>query len=227
MSQKGITHLSDVNLVRALAHPLRARVLGILEERRASPRELADELGAPLGTVSYHVRTLAQLKLIKLVKKTPRRGAIEHHYEAVGAAQVSDRVWAETPTIVKNAMVRSALGDVARSVNEAAALGGFNRADAHLMRTHLTLDEQGWRELADALMQLDAQAQRIEAESDERLRQSDHEGERRSTLVTMLFEGVPSIDAPPAAEAGDGDGADAAPPERRGRLRASELQHSH
>jgi DNA-binding transcriptional ArsR family regulator len=211
MSQKGITHLNDVNLVRALAHPLRARVLGILEERRASPRELADELGAPLGTVSYHVRTLAQLKLIKLVKKTPRRGAIEHHYEAVGAAQVSDRVWAETPSIVKNAMVRSALGDVGRSVNAAAALGGFNRADAHLLRTHLTLDDQGWRELADALMKLDAEAHRIQAESEERLRQTDHEGERRSTLVTMLFEGIPAIDAPPAAEAADGDVADAAP----------------
>ncbi len=215
MSQKGITHLNDVNLVRALAHPLRARVLGILEERRASPRELADELGAPLGTVSYHVRTLAQLKLIKLVKKTPRRGAIEHHYEAVGAAQVSDRVWAETPTIVKNAMVRSALGDIARSVNEAAALGGFNRADAHLLRTHLTLDEEGWRELADALMQLDARARTIAAESEERLRRTDHEGERRSTLVTMLFEGVPSIDAPAAAA--DGEGADAAPAQRNRR----------
>ena len=217
MSQKGITHLNDVNLVRALAHPLRARVLGILEERRASPRELADELGAPLGTVSYHVRTLAQLKLIKLVKKTPRRGAIEHHYEAVGAAQVSDRVWAETPTIVKNAMVRSALGDVARSVNEAAALGGFNRADAHLMRTHLTLDEQGWRELADALMGLDAQAQRIQAESDKRLRQTDHEGERRSTLVTMLFEEVPSIDGVPEKSGAGGDAALATPSGRKRR----------
>ncbi len=213
MSQKGITHLNDVNLVRALAHPLRARVLGILEERRASPRELADELQAPLGTVSYHVRTLAQLKLIKLVKKTPRRGAIEHHYEAVGPALVSDRVWAETPTIVKNAMVRSAIGDVARSVNEAAALGGFNRADAHLMRTHLTLDEQGWRELADALMKLDAEAQRIQAESRKRLRETDHQGERRSTLVTMHFESVPSIDAPPATDAADGDRSGTAPPQ--------------
>ena len=217
MSQKGITHLNDVNLVRALAHPLRARVLGILEERRASPRELADELGAPLGTVSYHVRTLAQLKLIKLVKKTPRRGAIEHHYEAVGAAQVSDRVWAETPSIVKNAMVRSALGDVARSVNEAAALGGFNRADSHLMRTHFTLDEEGWRELADALMQLDARAQRIQEESQKRLRQTNHEGERQSTLVTMLFEGIPALDAPPAPAAADGEDSGAAPPERNRR----------
>lgn len=193
MSQKEIRHLKDVDLVRALAHPLRARVLGILEERRASPRELSDELGAPLGTVSYHVRTLAQLKLIKLVKKTPRRGAIEHHYEAVGVAQMSDGVWAQTPTIVKNAMVRSALGDVARSVNEAAKKGGFDRADSHLARARLTLDEQGWKELAEALTALDAEARRSGEESEARLRKADHEAERHGTLVTMLFEGMPAV----------------------------------
>ena len=222
MSQKGITHLTDASLVRALAHPLRAQVLGILEERRASPRELADELGAPLGTVSYHVRTLHQLKLIKLVKKTPRRGAIEHHYEAVGVAQVSDRVWASTPSIVKDAMVRSALGDVARSVNESAALGGFDRPDAHLTRTRLTLDERGWSELAEALMALDARAQEIEARSQQRLRQADHEGERRSTLVMMLFEGIPSIEGTTVTNGADGADAkpSAATPTRRPKLPA-------
>ncbi len=217
MSQKGITNLSDANLVRALAHPLRARILGILEQRRASPRELADELDASLGTVSYHVRTLAKLKLIKLVKKTPRRGAIEHHYEAVGVAEVSDRAWAETPAIVKNAMVRSALGEVARSANEAAALGGFDAADAHLSRTRLTLDAQGWEELAEALMKLVGQADRIEAESQERLRRTDHQGERRSTLVMMLFEEVPSMDAPPQADGADRPGSGAAAPRRKRR----------
>lgn len=218
MSHKEITHLNDVNLVRALAHPVRARVLGILEERRASPRELADELGAPLGTVSYHVRTLAQLKLIKLVKKTPRRGAIEHHYEAVGVARVSDRAWAATPAIVKDAMVRSALGDVARSVNEAAAFGGFDRPDSHLTRSRLTLDEQGWDELGDALVELVARAEKIQDESERRLRQADHDGERHSTLVMMLFEVIPSVDGAPAADdAGDGDGSGAHPPEHKRR----------
>lgn len=217
MSQKEITHLNDVNLVRALAHPLRARVLGILEERRASPRELADELGAPLGTVSYHVRTLAKLKLIKLVKKTPRRGAIEHHYEAVGVARVSDRAWAQTPAIVKNAMVRSALGDVSRSVNEAAALGGFDRADSHLTRSRLTLDAQGWEELAGALTKLVAEAEKIEGESEKRLRQTDHEGERHSTLVMMLFEGIPSIDGAPTPQAVEADSHGSATPRRKRR----------
>ena len=211
MSQKGITHLDDANLVRALAHPLRARILGILEERRASPSELAEELSAPLGTVSYHVRTLAQLGLIKLVKKTPRRGAIEHHYEALGVARVSDRAWEQTPALVKSAMVRSALADVGRSVNEAAALGGFDRPEAHLTRSRLTLDEQGFRQLSEQLAKLVERAEKISAESERRLRRAGHAGERRSTLVTMLFEGVPAVEATPDA-AGDGSA-----PRRTGR----------
>jgi DNA-binding transcriptional ArsR family regulator len=58
------------------------RALAILTEREASPSELAEELGEPLGNVSYHVRLLHELGLIDLVGTTPRRGAIEHHYRA-------------------------------------------------------------------------------------------------------------------------------------------------
>ena len=67
-------------IAQALSHPTRARVLTALRERPRSPKELAEEFAEPLGTVSYHVRTLHGMGLIKLVKKTPRRGAIEHHY---------------------------------------------------------------------------------------------------------------------------------------------------
>ncbi|MDQ4049069.1 MAG: helix-turn-helix domain-containing protein, partial [Actinomycetota bacterium] len=86
-------------LIRALGHPLRAQILGVLQERRASPRQLADEFAAPLGNVSYHVRVLADLKLIRLVKETPRRGAIEHYYEAAAAAKISGELWAKVPAI--------------------------------------------------------------------------------------------------------------------------------
>ena len=73
---------SESHAVKALAHPLRVRALAILTERDASPSELAEELGEPLGNVSYHVRLLHELGLIELVRTTPRRGAIEHHYRA-------------------------------------------------------------------------------------------------------------------------------------------------
>jgi DNA-binding transcriptional ArsR family regulator len=69
---------------KALAHPIRGEILTILEAGRRSPKEICEQLGngAGLGTVSYHVRYLHGLDLIKLVGTKPRRGAVEHFYEA-------------------------------------------------------------------------------------------------------------------------------------------------
>jgi DNA-binding transcriptional ArsR family regulator len=194
---KATTNLTEPSLVRALAHPLRARILGVLQERRASPTQLADEFGAPLGTVSYHVRRLADLKLIKLVKKTPRRGAIEHHYEATSEAVIGDDTWGKAPTIVKRAMAASALEEIGRSVGQAAAFGGFDRPEAHLSRARLVLDDRGWEELAAALLKLIDRATQISEHSEKRLERVDHEGERRAALVTMLFELSPSFERVP------------------------------
>src|SRR5918999_1948622 len=204
--------LNKPSLVRALAHPLRAQILGILQERRASPSQLAEELGAPLGNVSYHVRILNDLKLIRLVKKTPRRGAIEHHYEARTAALVSDATWSDTPPIVRQAMVSSALSEVGRSASMSAAAGGFERADAHLTRSRLTLDERGWKELGKALMRVLEQADRIQEQSVARLKRADHQGEMDATLVMMMFETLPTVGVP-----ADGSAAPAERPRRRTR----------
>ena len=86
------SEISDPRVIKALTHPLRVQILRALEERVASPSELAEDLGAPLGNVSYHVRQLHSLGLIKLVRKTPRRGAIEHHYEALAQAPIEELV---------------------------------------------------------------------------------------------------------------------------------------
>lgn len=143
------------------------------------------------------MRRLADLKLIRLVKKTPRRGAIEHHYEATSAAQISDQAWGKAPAIVKTAMVASALEEVGRSVTEGAAVGGFDRADAHLSRTRLVLDKRGFADLADAMAELLERADRIQKQSEQRLKPTDHEGERRASLVMMLFDGAASFEDVP------------------------------
>jgi DNA-binding transcriptional ArsR family regulator len=76
--------MPDMNAAaRALAHPVRARALELLALGPASPTQLANGLEVPLGTVSYHVRTLLSLGLIELLETVPRRGAIEHHYRAI------------------------------------------------------------------------------------------------------------------------------------------------
>ncbi len=184
-----------LRLIRALGHPLRAQILSVLQQRRASPSELADALGAPLGNVSYHVRVLAELKLIRHVKQTPRRGAIEHHYEAVPAAQVSGRLWAKLPALAKQAFAGAALAEIGRAVNDAASHGGFDRADVHMTRSRLVLDERGWADLAALLARTVEHAERIERHSQKRLRSADHKGELKAVLAMMLFDDRPGPEA--------------------------------
>ncbi len=176
-------------LVKAFAHPLRIRILGIFENQVASPSEIAEQLGVPLGNVSYHVRIIADYGLIRLVRRTPRRGAIEHHYEAVERLRITDGAWSQAPEIVKEALLRSTLGQVSDFVNAAAVAGGFDREDAHLSRSPLVLDERGFKALAKECLKLYDRARVMEQESAKRIKQNDHADEVNSGMVIMLFEG--------------------------------------
>ncbi|WP_187369068.1 ArsR/SmtB family transcription factor [Baekduia soli] len=179
--------ITDPNIAKALAHPLRVRLLGILEERTASPSELAEATGAELTLVSYHVRRLKATGLIRLVSTTPRRGAIEHHYAAVPRTTITSDAWAQVPSVAKSAMVGATLAKLGERINEAASKGGFERAEAHLSRTPVVLDAQGFSEVADRLDALMADLEDISAASRERLADS---GEAiAATAVLMLFEG--------------------------------------
>jgi DNA-binding transcriptional ArsR family regulator len=79
---RGTSETDRTRIHRALSHPLRARILTALSDRESSPVELAAELDAALGVVSYHVRVLLDADLVELVGTTPRRGAVQHHYRA-------------------------------------------------------------------------------------------------------------------------------------------------
>jgi DNA-binding transcriptional ArsR family regulator len=195
--------ITDPSLAKALAHPLRTRILAALEDRTASPSELASELGAPLGVVSYHVRRLAGLRFLKLVKRVPRRGAVEHYYTAVAGPHITSSAWGSTPALAKQAMISSVLTDVGRRAADAATTGGFDDSLSHISRTPVTLDREGWKEAARELDALLARIREIEAESAQRLARADHAGERRAEAVLMLFR-APGSAAHTAAAGEDG-----------------------
>lgn len=190
--------ITDPAVAKALAHPLRTRILAALENRTASPTELASELDAPLGVVSYHVRRLHALKFLKLVKRVPRRGAVEHYYTTVAGPRITDEAWNSTPTIVKQATISAALAELGAQASSALTGGGFDRSDCHLTRTPVTVDAKGWQEIAKELSSLLERIQEIEAKSHERLLRSDHEDEQRATVGLMLFESSTALPAKPA-----------------------------
>lgn len=181
---KPLTSLSDPRIVRALAHPVRLRILSILEERVASPKEIAREIGAPLTHVSYHVRQLAQLGLIKLDRTTPRRGAVEHHYRMDASPSISEDAWRQAPAIAKEAVIGVSLELLSTQVNAAAAEEGFSRKGAHLARLPLELDEEGWAEASKAIAELADELERIQADAKERARGRHHEP--LSTMVVLM-----------------------------------------
>jgi DNA-binding transcriptional ArsR family regulator len=179
----------DQRLIRALGHPMRTRILGLLGERVASPSELSEELGAPVQNVSYHVRELAKLRLIKLVRTTQRRGALEHHYTAV--PHVCDKAWSNLPPIVRHRLTAAGLAEIFHEVNDAAAHGGFVADDAHLSRTQLVLDDTGRKALTKELETTIARVERIEEQAHKRLGH-DHDAERSMTLVVLRFNDTPT-----------------------------------
>jgi DNA-binding transcriptional ArsR family regulator len=187
---KPMSHVTDQKFVKAMAHPLRLRILGALEHRTASPSELASELDAPLGNVSYHVRQLHGLGLLKLVKETPRRGAVEHYYRLERRPSITEKAWASAPDIVKEAMIGGVLARVAEQVNEAVGAGGFNRTEAHLSRLPMTFDSEGFAAAARELEGLVNRLKEIEEESRKRLEEGDHEGELPTLVVLMMFEAL-------------------------------------
>jgi DNA-binding transcriptional ArsR family regulator len=197
---RAISDIGDPRLVKALAHPLRVQILTTLEDRVASPSDLATELGAPLGNVSYHVRTLADLGLVKLVKRRTRRGAVEHYYQAHGRAQVSDRAWAQVPGVVKRSMVAVALEQALDQAGAAAAAGGFDRDDSNLSRQVVTLDPDGWTELSQAVSRLHEEVAAIHERSGRRLEGGGDLASVQAGLVTMLFESAPRDEGAAGAE---------------------------
>jgi len=197
---KSINEINDPRLVKALAHPLRVSILSALEHRTASPSQLAEELDVPLPNLSYHIRMLVQLDLLKLVKTRPRRGAIEHYYQAKGTAMVTDKAWGEVPTLVKEAMVAASLKQVGELVENAAARGGFDAPEAHLSRQPVKLDQKGWKELAKKLEVLFKDVQRIQAEAEKRRKDSDHLDEIDAGVVLMMFKAPPIDEAQPSPQ---------------------------
>jgi DNA-binding transcriptional ArsR family regulator len=71
--------LTRPSQVKAISHPVRTTILGLLHERAASVSELATALGRPKSTVAYHVRMLAEAGLVRVVR-TRRVRAIEERF---------------------------------------------------------------------------------------------------------------------------------------------------
>lgn len=190
----------DNQLVRALSHPLRARALAILNERVASPSEIAIELGFPVGNVSYHVNTLQELGCVELVKTAQRRGATEHYYRGVTRSFLNDANWSQLSPAAKNGVSVAGLKMINDAAMAALLAETFDaRADRHLSCTPVALDEEGWQEVTTLLAEALEGIIGIQAKSAARQVETDGDSSVQATISLLSFESAPAEAEPDSA----------------------------
>jgi DNA-binding transcriptional ArsR family regulator len=180
----------ETTLAAIVAHPTRARAFTILNDRTASPVEIAQEIGKDVGHVGYHVRKLLQLNLIELVDERPVRGAVEHFYRAIERPVVTDVEFAEQSIEEREVFTRYILqllvADVARAMDEHTFDARVNRV---ITRTPLLVDEDGFEELSELHTEVLERTLDIQAKSAERLTGSGDEA--ISTVSSSMFFETP------------------------------------
>ncbi len=169
--------LDSERLMKAMSHPLRAAILRVLNERTASPAELARELDDHLHNVSYHTKRLEQLGCIELVKERQVRGAVEHFYRATARAMVDTSEWESLDPVIKEDLVGQIMQGILDDfiVSAKAKIVGADK-DFWLTRTPLVLDDDGLQEAQAIQQRAFEELQEAEARSAERLLKAKEQG---------------------------------------------------
>lgn len=182
----------DPRLMKALSHPLRQRILQALNQRVASPAELSEELGESLGNVSYHVKILAELEAIELVRTAPVRGALEHFYRPLVRAHIEDEHWSQLPASIRQDLFGQTLQQIWDHLVDAAGEDKLNGDGESAVWVEMELDEAGMEQVNAALSEALDRVMEIQADASARVAElSDAEREeqvQRTELALLHFQ---------------------------------------
>lgn len=162
----------------ALRHPLRVRILEVVNEQDMSPSQFMQRQLAPdvevsakaLSSISYHFRELAKMGCIEVVKTIARRGATEHIYRGRARAYFTDEEWAALTPRERCLISRTMYQGLAARAEGAMMAHTFDsRADRHLSWIAMEVDEQGWTELMSALADTLGDVTQIRHDAQDRL----------------------------------------------------------
>lgn len=182
------------DLLKAMAHPTRLQLLGILNYRHVSPAEFARERGEPVSKVAHHFRSLEKLGCIEVASTRPVRGSTEHFYRRSETILIRDEDLLELPEEVSRLLlttiVRGFLARVAKALRSGTLTA---RTDAHVTWRAAKLDEQGWKELTEILGSTYEAVDELEARAVKRMEESGEEG-LVATVGLAGFESPPDDD---------------------------------
>lgn len=141
--------LINQRLITALAHPTRVHAVTVLNERTASPAELAKELERPVRHVTYHLEVLEELGCVELAKSEPASGGrvVEHFYRATVRPWFDQETWEKMADSEALGLTMPILALMSEDIAQSMVAGTFNDpSNNHVSRTPMVVDGEGWIE---------------------------------------------------------------------------------
>jgi len=138
MSQRTIPTrfvITRLDQLKAIAEPVRVRIVEALTHRELTVAGLAERLGQPAGRLYHHVDLLLEAGLLVISRRVKKRGTEERWLRAVARdIGVDDQVFSFRPDGQPDlgallAVVRSTLTSVADEVDAAAGNGAIDQTD--------------------------------------------------------------------------------------------------
>jgi hypothetical protein len=190
-------------LAEAVRHPLRVRILEVLNERDLSPTQFVKAGYADfyfghrpdVSHIAYHFRELAEFGCLESVAWLRSKGSVATVYRGVARDEFVGDDWAALSDEEQRGQSRAvAQGLIARIDGAMMAETFDSRVDRQISWFAMQLDERGWNEVGTLMADAFADIGRILGESKDRLRESGEPG-MTATASLLLFES-PGLDGP-------------------------------
>jgi DNA-binding transcriptional ArsR family regulator len=196
-SRTGATRVNWHGIHKALADPLRIRLLEWLAAAPRSARELADCAGLAADRLYYHLAQLEQAKLIEIVEYRPLpRGKVERVYAPVRTEPPAGDADPEETAAFLGSVLQATAMDITAAC-QARKAGHRREIDLH--RGAVRLTDEALAELRGHIEQLAARFADSAADAD-----ADGGGSGTWTRVVVTLVDVqdrPEADPPPRSPA--------------------------
>jgi len=180
----------DEYIAKALGNAFRQQILWILNERVASPSEIARELGEDLRKVCNHIGVLEKAGCVELAYVEPVGNRLQHYYRANSRAFLDGLDWPSVPDSVKVSMRATLLRNILDDAIEAVVGETYDLFEgSHMSWTPMILDEQGRGEAAGILERALREMLKVGDVTKQRLIEKQEAGHS----YTVSIMGYPSI----------------------------------
>ncbi len=177
----------DKALVDTVGHEVGYSIYRVLTERPASATEVAALLSQPRSTVGDQLRKLIDSGLVECTGEETRRGTTERFYRAASSRWLDDDVTAKLDPRQKRRTALRVAREAAVDMSLALQSDLLDKRDDWCVgSSRITVDSQGWRELAEIHRHALEEVERVRDESADRLDGDDDEPLRAISWLMLL-----------------------------------------